>query len=63
MAQKIIEVVGTSRELCEGCGKRGGKSYKDGSRLEVGASGGIRDGTRRQEDSAIPRHNKDLLRH
>jgi hypothetical protein len=51
------------RELCEGCGKRSGRSRKDGSGHEVGASGGTRNGTGRQEDSQIPHHNKDLLRH
>src|SRR5882724_1936269 len=51
------------RELRKGCGKRGGRSRKDGSRLEVGASGALRNGTGRPENSPIPRHHKDLLRH
>jgi len=51
------------RELCEGCGKRGGRSRKNGSRPEVGTSGELGNGTRRQEDSPIPGHNEDLLRH
>jgi hypothetical protein len=48
---KIYNWVDFPRELCKGCGKRGGRSRKNGSRPEVGASGGIRNGTRRQEDS------------
>src|SRR6266567_3232237 len=51
------------RELCKGCGERGSRSRKNRSRSELGASGGTGNGTGRQEDSAIPRHNKDLLRH
>ena len=43
--------------------KRGGRTGKDGSRHEVGASSGIRNGTRRQEDRQIPNHNEDLFRH
>jgi hypothetical protein len=56
MPHKIIEV-GTSRELCEGGGKRRGRSGKDGSRPEMGAGSGIRNGTGRQEDSPVPHHN------
>jgi flavin-binding protein dodecin len=36
MAQKVIDVVGTSKEsFAKAVEKRGGKSRKDGSRLEV----------------------------
>jgi hypothetical protein len=43
--------------------KRGGRTGKDGSRHQVGASSGMRNGTRRQEDRQIPNHNEDLFRH
>jgi hypothetical protein len=62
MAQKVIDIVGTSKEsFAKGGGKCGGRSRKDGSGHEVGTGGGIRDGTRWQEDSQIPHHNEDLL--
>jgi hypothetical protein len=59
--QKIIE--NFLRELCEGGGKRRGRSGKDSSRAEMSAARGIRNGTGRQEDSPVPHDNKDLLRH
>ena len=46
------------REFREGCGKRSGRSCKDGSRHEMGASGGPRIGTARQEDRQIPRQQR-----
>jgi Dodecin len=54
MAQKVIDVVGTSKESFA--------KAAENAVAEVGASGGTRNEIGRQENSRVPHHNKDLLR-
>jgi flavin-binding protein dodecin len=64
MAQKIIEVVGTSQEsFAKAAENAVAEAAQTVRGMKMGAGGGIRNGTGRQEDSAVPHHNKDLLRH
>ena len=60
MTQKIIEVVGTSKESF-GCGKRRCGSRENGSWHEVGTGSRNGNGTGRQEDKQLSHHNEDLL--
>jgi len=60
MAQKVIDVVGTSKEnFAKAAENAVGRSRKDCSGHEVGAArGGTGNGIGRQEDSQIPDHKK-----
>ena len=59
MAQKVIDVVGTSKEsFAKAAENAVAEAAKDGSRHEMGASGGPRIGTARQEDRQIPRQQR-----
>ncbi len=62
MPQKLIEVVGTSKEsFAKGCGERRSRSRKNGSWYEVGTGSRTRNGTGWQENNPVPHHSKDLL--
>jgi flavin-binding protein dodecin len=64
MTQKIIDIVGTSTEsFAKAAENAVAEAAKTVRGLKWGASGAIRNGARRQEDSPVPRHNKDLLRY
>jgi flavin-binding protein dodecin len=64
MTQKVIDIVGTSKEsfakAAENAVAEAAKTVRD---MRWARVGGVRNGTRRQEDSQVPRHNKDLLQH
>ena len=63
MAQKVIDVVGTSKESFAKAAENAVAEAAKTVRGLKGASGAIRNGTRRSEDSPVPHHNQNLLRH
>jgi flavin-binding protein dodecin len=62
MAQKVIDVVGTSKgSFAKAAENTVAEAAKTVRGYEVGAGSEIRDGTRWQEDNPIPHHDEDLL--
>jgi flavin-binding protein dodecin len=62
MTQKIVEVVGTSKESFAKATENAVAEAAKTVRGLKWAGGGIRDAIGRKERGSIPRHNEDLLR-